>query len=142
MIELDNIRKLSYKKVQLDYEVPVFMIQTDTNRKVLVETLKVSIRYQKDPGKTNAANSILKGVRKTRYNLMYSSISDIVQNLGFRNKVGKVSPCGRKFGQIDPFYTNGITVDNYHFEKVLKEIHIFDHKYLSNFRDIKLTELL
>jgi hypothetical protein len=90
--------------------------------------------------KTRAIKGISKGKKKEQYQLI--SIGTIIQDTGFRNKVGKVSPTGRSFSQIDPFYETGVCIEDYYFNKVLKEVHVFDGKYLMNFRDKKLSELL
>ncbi len=139
-VDINNIilTRLSYKKLQLDYIIPIYMINIKLDKKVLIESIKVSIRYQKDVAKYVKLNK----PKNERYCIIYGSVATIKQNIGFKNKVGKVSADGRNFTHIDPFYETDIIIENMNFNRILSEIHVIDVRYLENFRDKKLSELL
>src|ERR1039457_5554487 len=132
MIKIEDIKitRLSKRKVQFDYEVPVFMMDKES-RLTKGEVIKISIRYIKeDVAKHYYANS--------------KSVDYAVQCLAFRNKVGKILTGGSSYWVegISPRVIENIKIEDITYNKVVDAYIVKDMKYLSIVRDKKLEEIL
>lgn len=127
-----KITKLSYKKIEVEYKIPIV---TNFNQSRPMEQL-VKIRYSKDPSYRN------------KYTIIRGSVHTYLESLHFKYKVGKSSPSynGYKIQNITPNYSKNV---NALFEgksitlvDFLDRIDISDGTFISKVRDKKLEELL
>ena len=125
-----KITRLSKRKVQLDYRVPVYMALDDGLK--IAETIKISIRYAMDI-------SIYEN-----YYPIEKSVDYPIQNLYFRNKVGSVMQHGGKYhvSGIKARYQNNVKIDGILYTKLVDAYLVTDKNYISIIRNKKLEEIL
>jgi hypothetical protein len=124
-----KVTRLSRLKIQLGYNVPVYMKGFDKP----LHTIDVLIRYKKD--------------KNTKvYNLIRSSVDRYVENLAFRWKVGdiKQSLSNRyTIKGITPHYTSRFgEIEGVVMDVQLKYILIEDENFISVIRNKKLEDIL
>jgi len=130
-----KIMRLSYKKIQLDYNVPVYMVSYKGDR-MKGDVIKISIRYEKIKGENN-------------YWIISKSVHDPIERLHFKYKVGTHTQNGYGYhiNNINVEYSEGspktVTFEGRKINliKFVEAYIVGDRNYINIVRDKKLEDI-
>ena len=129
-----KITRLSYKIIQLDYNVPVYMVSYKGER-MKGDVIKISIRYEKVKGENN-------------YYLIAGSVYAPIERLHFKYKVGTHTQRGSSYhvNNINAEYSEVHPKIDFEGRKInlLKFVEAYvvgDRNYINIVRDRKLEDL-